>query len=121
MMSTHKNKLKEGGLIDLDEVLLPAVDLVGAGLVDVLLVLELAVLDNLCKDASVYLAHGNFHSVDLVDVLEHSLDKVNLHGDGFFDLKGLAVLALELEGDVCLLGVGVCHGGGLGGVRRRRL
>lgn len=99
MAKTYENELKERRLVDLHESLFPAVNLIRASLIELLLMTEFAKLDNLCQNASLDVAHRDFVGVLLVDVFEHVLYKVNFHGDRLLHLEDLAVAAFQLEGN----------------------
>lgn len=72
-MQTYQNELEERGLVHLDEVLLPAVLLVDGRLVRLLMMVELAVLDDFRENAGVDLPHRDFHAVLLRNILQHTL------------------------------------------------
>jgi hypothetical protein len=56
---TYQNELEQGGLVDIDKILLPSLHLIGTPVNQVVV---LAKLDNLCKDSRLHLPHRDLHA-----------------------------------------------------------
>lgn len=93
-----QDEIEEGGLIDLDEVSVPGLEIVvgggggavvGLGSLNVLL----AVLDDLGKDLARNVRKGN--SVVGAVVLDHVLNRLGFESHRLVDLESLAIGALQ--------------------------